>query len=110
MFKFSKRNSEHDDLYGRAPSLKKRSSFAVEDDNDSQEEQESHTPQKPSDEFEKIKESYNLEREYEVYLETEKKYHTWSKKWFEPGDHMEIVADKLRKAEDLDNKDLRTWV
>ena len=57
-----------------------------------------------------MKESYNLEREYEIYVETEKKYHSWSKKWFQPADRMEIVADKLRKAEDLNDKDLRAWV
>ena len=33
MLKFSKRNSEHDDLYGRVPVPKQRNStFAVDDD------------------------------------------------------------------------------
>ncbi len=41
-------------------------------------------------------------------METEKKYHLWSKKWFS-GDPMDRVADKIRKAEDLDSDDLRHW-
>ena len=68
------------------------------------------TPAKPLDEFGHLKDSYNLERQYEIYLETEKKYHLWSKKWFQPADRMETVAEKLRKAEDLDNNDLKAWV
>lgn len=40
MFQFSKRNSEHDDLYRKAPQSKKaRTHFAVEDDADEEEEQ-----------------------------------------------------------------------
>ena len=33
----------------------------------------------------------------------------WSKKWFS-GDPMERVADKIRKAEELDHDDMRAWV
>ena len=45
-----------------------------------------------------------------MYLETEKKYHQWSQRWFRKADPMEIVADKIRKAEDLDHDDLKAWI
>ncbi len=102
MFKFSKRNSEHDDIYGRIGG--KKNQFTVKED----EEEGEIDIKKKDEDFREIKEACNIDRNYEVYLETEKKYHLWSKKWFS-SEPMDIVADKIRKAEPLDHDDLRAW-
>ena len=60
------------------------------------------------DPYGSIKKNYHLNKEYEIYLETEKKKLSWNKLWNK--EPMERVADKLRKAEELNKKDLRVWV
>ena len=68
MFQLSKRGSEHDDLYKRlgAPEAKVREpQLAAVDELDDK---------AIEDEFEDLKRGYSIDRDYEIYLETEKKY------------------------------------
>ena len=82
MLQFSKRNSEHDDIYRRSGGSPKqergRNQFEVMETEESIEE----TVVERDSEFEEIQKGYNIDREYEIYIETEKKYHIWAKKWF----------------------------
>ena len=67
MFQLSKRGSDHDDLYKRlgAPEPKAREpQLAAVDE----------LEEPVNDEFEDLKRGYSISREYEIYLETEKRY------------------------------------
>ena len=68
MFHFSQRNSEHDDLYDR---LKLNGSTLKE---------QSDEVKDGSDPYASIKEGYHLSKDYEIYLETEKKRIMYNKK------------------------------
>lgn len=96
-----KRQSEHADIYA-AMKLDNKSKL----DAGLQEEDERDT--QSGDPFQAIKEGINIDQKYELYLETEKAQLAWYKKlWTDP---MERVADKIRKAIDLNDDDLKAWV
>eukprot|EP00347_Sterkiella_histriomuscorum_P000183 403376861 len=103
MFTSGKRQSEHEDLYSRYKLDKDLKKTKFTETNESQ-----YNSSQDEDPFQSIKEGYNIDKKYEIYLETEKKHYLWLKKFKQ--DPMESVADKIRKAQDLNNDDLKTWV
>ena len=100
MFQFSKKNSEYDDIY-QSFKLDSNKGQSIENEGE-------NSDADLRDPYQSLKEGYSVDKDYEIYLETEKKWQLWRKKM--KADPMETMANKLKKGEDLDYTDLKYWV
>ena len=100
MFNFSKKTSDYDDLYS---SLRIEDKFTTMSDDEVQ-----NSDKDLRDPYQSLKEGYSIDKDYEIYIETEKKRLLWQKKLKK--NPMETLANKLKKAEELDFSDLKCWV
>lgn len=96
MFKFSKKDSEHTDLYHI-----QKFDAALETD---------QGPLESKDELYKFKKTVSLTKPYEVYIETEKKYQTVKREQEKRVDPMEIIVKKMRRGEHMFLRDYKYWV